>query len=59
LIAAVAIGNVGSDQGRLAPMVEQLAARYGKPPGEMLVRRRARQAGRHRDGLGQRRDDGL
>ena len=37
LIAAVAIGNVGSDQGRLAPMAEQLAACYGKPPGEMLV----------------------
>ncbi len=37
LIAAVAIGNVGSDQGQLAPMVEQLAARYGKPPRAMLV----------------------
>jgi transposase len=37
LIAAVAIGNVGSDQGQLAPMVERLATRYGKPPGEMLV----------------------
>jgi hypothetical protein len=37
LIAAVAIGNVGSDQGRLAPMTEQLAAPYGKAPGEMLV----------------------
>jgi transposase len=37
LIAAVAIGNVGSDQGQLAPMVEQLTARYGKPPGAMLV----------------------
>jgi transposase len=37
LIAAVAIGNLGSDQGQLAPMVELLAARYGKPPREMLV----------------------
>jgi len=37
LIAAVAIGNVGSDQGQLAPMVAQLAARYGAPPREMLV----------------------
>jgi hypothetical protein len=32
LIAAVAIGNVGRDQGRLAPMVEQLAERYGRRP---------------------------
>lgn len=37
LIAAVAIGNVGSDQGQLAPMVELLVARYGKPPRAMLV----------------------
>jgi len=37
LIAAVAIGNVGSDQGQLAPMVEQLVERYGKPPRQMLV----------------------
>jgi transposase len=37
LIAAVSIGNVGSDQGQLAPMVEQLAASYGQPPKELLV----------------------
>jgi len=37
LIAAVAIGNIGSDQGQLAPMVAQLAERYGKPPSEILV----------------------
>jgi transposase len=37
LIAAVAIGNIGSDQGQLAPMVERLAARYGQPPGAILV----------------------
>ncbi len=37
LIAAVAIGNVGSDQGQLAPMVEQLGTRYGRQPREMLV----------------------
>jgi len=37
LIAAVSIGNVGSDQGQLAPMVEQLAQRYGRRPTEMLV----------------------
>lgn len=37
LIAGVAIGNVGSDQGQLAPMVEQMAARYGRRPAEYLV----------------------
>jgi len=37
LIAAVSIGNVGSDQGQLAPMVEQLAQRYQRRPAEMLV----------------------
>jgi hypothetical protein len=37
LIAAVAIGNVGSDQGQLAPMVRQLVARCGQPPRTMLV----------------------
>ena len=37
LIAAVAIGNVGSDQGQLAPMVEHLVARYGRQPHAMLV----------------------
>lgn len=37
LIAAVSIGNVGSDQGQLAPMVEQVAERYGRRPSTMLV----------------------
>lgn len=37
LIAGVAIGNVGSDHGQLAPMVEQLTERYDPPPAEMLV----------------------
>jgi hypothetical protein len=37
LIAAVSIGNVGSDQGQLAPMVEQLGERYGQRPSEILV----------------------
>ena len=37
LIAAVAIGNIGSDQGQLVPMVAQLAERYGQPPSEILV----------------------
>jgi transposase len=37
LIAAVSIGNIGSDQGQLAPMVEQLGERYGQRPSEILV----------------------
>jgi len=37
LIAGVSIGNVGSDQGQMAPMVEHLAGRYGCRPAELLV----------------------
>jgi transposase len=37
LIAAVSIGASGSDQGQMAPMVEQLTACYGRPPKEILV----------------------
>lgn len=37
MIAGVAVGNIGSDQGQMAPMVEQLVERYDRSPGEMLV----------------------
>jgi hypothetical protein len=37
VIVGVAATNEGSDQGELVPMVEQLDARYGQRPGEMLV----------------------
>ena len=37
VIVAVEVVNVGSDQGLLAPMVEQVQARYGKAPGEWLA----------------------
>jgi len=37
LIAGVAVGNVGSDQGQMGPMVEQLVERYGSRPTEILV----------------------
>ncbi len=37
LIAGVAIGNVGSDQGQMGEMVEQLVARYERRPAEVLV----------------------
>jgi transposase len=37
VIAGVDVVNVGSDQGQMPPMVEQLEARYDKTPGEVLV----------------------
>jgi transposase len=37
MIAGVAVGNVGSDQGQMGSMVEQLVERYGRAPTEMLV----------------------
>jgi transposase len=37
VIAGVDVVNVGSDQGQMPPMVEQLGERYGKTPGEVLV----------------------
>ena len=37
VIVGVEIIPLGSDQGLLAPMVEQLHSRYGHVPGEMLV----------------------
>jgi len=37
IIVGVDLTNRGSDQGQLAPMVEQLKTRYAKGPGEMLV----------------------
>src|SRR3990172_7122798 len=36
-IAGVDASNLGSDQGQLAPMTEQLQGRYGQAPAEMLV----------------------
>ena len=36
-IAAVAVDNVGSDMGKLAPMNEALATYYGQRPGEHLA----------------------
>ena len=37
VITGVDVVNVGSDQGQLAPMVEQHQQRYGQAPREMLV----------------------
>jgi transposase len=37
IIVGVAVTNSGGDGGQLAPMVEQLHARYGQAPAEMLV----------------------
>lgn len=37
VIVGVDLTNVGSDQGLMAPMVEQIEQRYGKAPKEMLV----------------------
>jgi transposase len=37
VIAGVDVVNAGSDQGQMPPMVEQLAERYDKTPGEVLV----------------------
>jgi transposase len=37
VIVGVDVNNVGSDLGQLAPMTEQLQARYGRAPAEMLV----------------------
>ena len=36
-IAAVSVDNIGSDMGKLLPMNEALAARYGQRPGEHLA----------------------
>ena len=37
VIVGVDATNLGSDQGQLAPMTEQLQGRYGQAPAEMLV----------------------
>jgi transposase len=37
IITGVDVTNSGGDQGKLAPMVEQLQERYGEAPKEMLV----------------------
>jgi transposase len=37
IIAGVDVSNSGGDQGKMAPMVDQLEERYGQPPSEMLV----------------------
>ena len=37
VIVGVEVVNSGSDQGQMAPMVDQLQERYGKTPPEMLV----------------------
>jgi transposase len=37
MIAGVDVVNVGSDQGQMPPMIEQLQKRYGKVPDETLV----------------------
>lgn len=37
IIAGVDVTNSGGDQGKLAPMVEQLQERYDEPPKDMLV----------------------
>jgi len=37
VIAGVDVVNVGSDQGQMPPMVEQIEDRYDKRPGEVLV----------------------
>lgn len=37
IITGVDAGNVGSDMGQMAPMIDQHKDRYGRPPGEMLA----------------------
>ena len=37
IIVGVEVTNSGSDQGQMAPMVEQIEERHGKPPDEMLI----------------------
>jgi transposase len=37
MVAAVTLGNSGSDKGQLRPMSERLAVAYGQRPGEHLV----------------------
>ena len=37
VIVGVEVTNSGSDQGQMAPMVEQIQQRHGRPPEEMLV----------------------
>lgn len=37
IIVGVDVTNIGNDRGRLAPMAEQVQARYGQAPREMLV----------------------
>ena len=37
VIVGVEVTNFGSDQGQMAPMVEQIEERHGKSPDEMLV----------------------
>jgi len=37
IVTGVEVGNVGSDQGQMAPMVEQHQERYGRVPDEVLV----------------------
>lgn len=37
VIVGLELGNVGSDKGRLGPMVDQLERRHGRAPGAMLV----------------------
>jgi len=37
VITGVDVGNLGSDQGQMGPMVEQHKKRYGKSPDEMVV----------------------
>lgn len=36
-VAGVSADNIGSDMGKMAPMNDQLAARYGRRPGQHLV----------------------
>lgn len=37
IVVGVDLGNQGTDQGRLVPMLEQLETRYGKRPSQSLV----------------------
>ena len=37
IITGVDVGNVGSDMGKMGPMIEQHKGRYGQAPEEMLV----------------------
>jgi transposase len=37
IVVGVDVGNQGSDQGRLVPMIEQLERRYGQRPSQSLV----------------------